>query len=49
MNVASPLPPPPLGWPLLPQPDSQGRLNFPPTLADSVRQQLQVILSTRPG
>jgi uncharacterized protein len=42
-------PPPPIGWPLLPLPDEDGRLAYPPTLADSVRQQLQVILSTRPG
>ena len=42
-------PPPPIGWPLMPLPDDDGRLTYPPTLADSVRQQLQVILSTRPG
>lgn len=41
-------PPPPLGWPLLPFPDAQGRLDYP-VLAESVRQNLQVILSTRPG
>ncbi len=39
----------PIGWPLLPLPDADGRLVYPATLADSVRQQLQVILSTRPG
>lgn len=42
-------PPAPIGWPLLPLPDDDGQLAYPPTLADSVRQQLQVILSTRPG
>lgn len=41
-------PRPPLGWPLLPVPDAAGELNFP-TLAESVRQNLQVILSTRNG
>lgn len=44
----SPLPPEPLSWPLLPLPDAEGRLAFP-TLADSVRQLVEVILSTRPG
>ena len=39
---------PPIGWPLLPVPDAMGQLSFP-TLAESVRQNLQVILSTRPG
>jgi len=39
----------PIGWPLFPLPDADGRLSYPATLADSVRQQLQVILSTRPG
>ena len=41
-------PQPPIGWPLLPVPDARGRLAFP-TLAQSVRQSLRVILSTRPG
>jgi uncharacterized protein len=41
-------PRPPIGWPLLPVPDESGRLEFPP-LAESVRQNLQVILSTRAG
>ena len=40
---------PSTGWPLLPSPDQNGELAYPPSLADSVRQQLQVILSTRPG
>ena len=39
---------PPVGWPLLPIPDENGRLAFP-TLADSVRQAIEVILRTRPG
>jgi phage baseplate assembly protein W len=39
---------PPIGWPLLPVPDAAGELAFP-TLADSVRENLQVILSTRNG
>jgi len=40
---------PSIGWPLLPFPDRNGELTYPPVLAESVRQQLQVILSTRPG
>ena len=39
---------PPLGWPLLPVPDANGQIAFP-TLAESVRQNLRVILSTRMG
>ena len=39
----------PIGWPLLPVPDAHGELAYPAALAESVRQQLQVILSTRPG
>ena len=41
-------PPLPIGWPLLPVPDDQGRLVYP-GLAESVRQSLEIILSTRPG
>lgn len=37
-----------VGWPLMPQPDSAGRLAYP-TLEQSVRQSIQVILRTRPG
>jgi phage baseplate assembly protein W len=33
---------------LLPLPDANGRLNYP-TLEESVRQMIRVILSTRPG
>lgn len=40
--------PAPIGWPLLPFPDHHGRLNYP-TLEESVRQMIQVILQTRPG
>jgi hypothetical protein len=39
---------PAIGWPLLPSPDPDGRLQWP-TLEDSVRQMIQVILLTRPG
>jgi uncharacterized protein len=49
MNRTSPLPPPPMGWPLLPVPDANGQLRFPGSLAVSVREQLRVVLSTRPG
>jgi phage baseplate assembly protein W len=40
---------PAIGWPLLPLPDDGGELAYPVALEASVRQQLQVILSTRPG
>ncbi len=39
--------PPPIGWPLFPLP-REGGLQFP-TLEDSVRQSIRVILLTRPG
>jgi uncharacterized protein len=42
------LPPYLLGWPLLPAPDEKGELSYP-TLEQSVRQSIQVILRTRPG
>jgi len=48
MILESHLPAPPLGWPLFPRPDASGQLHFP-SLAESVRENLQVILSTRPG
>lgn len=38
----------PLGWPLLPVPDANGQLHYP-GLAQSVREQIEVLLSTRPG
>jgi len=46
--TATLLPGPRIGWPLLPVPDADGQLNWP-TLEDSVRQSIQVILLTRPG
>jgi len=39
---------PAIGWPLLPRPDENGRLDWP-TLEASVAGQLKVILATRPG
>jgi hypothetical protein len=42
------VPGPRIGWPLLPVPDERGQLDWP-TLEDSVRQSIQVILLTRPG
>lgn len=48
MPDASRLFPEPIGWPLLPVPDADGTLGYP-ALAQSVREQIQVILSTRPG
>lgn len=38
----------PIGWPLLPLPDNTGRLTWP-SLEQSLAQQIQVILRTRPG
>jgi phage baseplate assembly protein W len=38
----------PIGWPLLPLPDENGRLAWP-ALEKSLAQQVQVILRTRPG
>ena len=49
LMLESKTPPAPIGWPLLPFPDENGEMAYPPALAESVRQQLQVILSTRPG
>lgn len=40
--------PEPIGWPLLPVPDSDGGLHWP-ELARSVRDSIQVLLATRPG
>jgi phage baseplate assembly protein W len=39
---------PPVGFPLLGVPDEQGELGFP-TLEQSVRQSIEVILRVRPG
>ncbi len=55
-STATPMLPPalaaryaePIGWPLLARPDESGQLNYP-TLAQSVRQMIEVLLSTRPG
>jgi phage baseplate assembly protein W len=38
----------PTGWPLLPLPDDQGHLHYP-SVADSIRQSIEIILRTRPG
>lgn len=38
----------PVNWPLLGLPDSDGQLSFP-TLEQSVRQSIKIILQTRPG
>jgi phage baseplate assembly protein W len=40
--------PRPIGWPLLPLPDENGQLSYP-SLEQSVRQTIEVILRTRPG
>lgn len=40
--------PTPVNWPLLGLPDSEGRLSYP-TLEESVRQSIKIILQTRPG
>ena len=37
-----------VNWPLLPYPDASGQLSYP-TLEESVRQSIRVILQTRPG
>lgn len=39
---------PRVGWPLLPVPDGSGELRYP-GLEESIRQQIRVILLTRPG
>src|SRR2546430_1594200 len=43
MNLA-----PLIGWPLLSIPDGNGQLHYP-SLEQSVRQSIQIILRTRPG
>ena len=40
--------PDPVNWPLLGVPDGEGRLGYP-SLAESVRQSIRIILQTRPG
>ena len=42
------LPPPRLGWPLLPLPDDEGQLHWP-DLETSVTENIKVILLTQPG
>jgi phage baseplate assembly protein W len=42
------IPGPFIGWPLFPLPDARGQLQYP-TLEESVRQSIQIILRTRPG
>lgn len=37
-----------IGWPLLPLPDANGQIHYP-TMEQSVRQSIQIILRTRPG
>jgi phage baseplate assembly protein W len=46
--MSNQLPQPLIGWPLLPLPDEQGCLSYP-TLEQSVRQSIEIILRTRPG
>ncbi len=38
----------PIGWPLLPVPDADGRLGYP-DLATSVRERIEAVLRTAPG
>jgi phage baseplate assembly protein W len=38
----------PVNWPLLGLPDSEGRLSYP-SLEESVRQSIKIILQTNPG
>jgi hypothetical protein len=46
--MKNPTPATPVNWPLLGRPDSAGRLRYP-TLEESVRQSIRIILQTRPG
>lgn len=48
MILDAPLARPPIGWPLLSVPDNQGHLSYP-NLAQSVQENLKVILSIRTG
>lgn len=48
MSRAPFLPAEPLGWPLLPVPDADGRLKWP-SLDASIRQTIRAILMTRRG
>uniref|UniRef100_A0A832A844 Baseplate assembly protein n=1 Tax=Desulfacinum infernum TaxID=35837 RepID=A0A832A844_9BACT len=47
-GIPSHLPPEPIGWPLLPVPDADGRLRYP-SLEESVRQSIRIVLLTQPG
>ena len=38
----------PIGWPLMPVPDPEGRIGYP-DLATSVRERIEVVLRTAPG
>jgi len=38
----------PVNWPLLARPDGDGRLSYP-SMEESVRQSIRIILQTRPG
>lgn len=38
----------PIGWPLMPVPDTDGRLGYP-DLATSVRERIEAVLRTAPG
>jgi phage baseplate assembly protein W len=38
----------PVGWPFLPLPDANGAIRYP-TLEQSVRDSIRIILTTRPG
>lgn len=38
----------PVGWPLMPVPDGEGRLTYP-DLATSVRERIEAVLRTAPG
>jgi len=42
------IPPVPIGWPLLPLPDANGQLSYP-SIDQSVRQMIRVVLMTRQG
>ena len=44
-SAISPLP---ISWPLLPVPDQNGQINYP-SLDQSVRQFIRIVLRTRPG
>ncbi len=41
--------PEPIGWPLLPLPDTSGRLRYPGDLETSIEESIRLLLSVRPG